>query len=31
VVRGSLPEVLEHFKNKDPKGEFVMVLSGFQH
>lgn len=30
VVRGSLPEVLEHFKQKDPRGEFVLVLSGVQ-
>lgn len=28
TVRGSLEEVLEHFTQHDPKGEFVMVLAG---
>lgn len=28
VVRGTLAEVLEHFRNKAPKGEFVIVLEG---
>ncbi len=28
TVRGSLSEVLEHFKSNEPKGEFVMVLAG---
>ncbi len=28
TVRGTLFEVLEHFKAHDPKGEFVMVLAG---
>jgi 16S rRNA (cytidine1402-2'-O)-methyltransferase len=26
VVRGKLSEVLEHFKTKAPKGEFVIVF-----
>ena len=28
VVRGSLKEVIEHFNQKAPKGEFVLVLAG---
>ena len=28
TVRGSLKEVLEHFNNKAPKGEFVIVVGG---
>lgn len=28
TIRGSISEVLTHFKNKDPKGEFVIVLEG---
>ncbi|MFI3316794.1 MAG: 16S rRNA (cytidine(1402)-2'-O)-methyltransferase [Rikenellaceae bacterium] len=28
TIRGTLAEVLEHFKTTDPKGEFVMVLAG---
>ena len=28
TVRGSLKEVLEHFHNKAPKGEFVIVVGG---
>ncbi len=28
TVRGSLIEVLDHFKTREPKGEFVMVLAG---
>ena len=28
TVRGTLTEVLEHFKQHAPKGEFVMVLDG---
>ena len=28
TVRGTVLEVLTHFKNKDPKGEFVIVLEG---
>ena len=28
VVRGSVNEALEHFTNKAPKGEFVVVLEG---
>ncbi|MFR9523264.1 MAG: 16S rRNA (cytidine(1402)-2'-O)-methyltransferase [Rikenellaceae bacterium] len=28
TVRGSLAEVLSHFKEQEPKGEFVMVLAG---
>lgn len=27
-VRGSLEEVISHFKEKEPKGEFVIVLAG---
>lgn len=27
-VRGTVEEVLEHFKKKEPKGEFVIVLGG---
>ncbi len=28
TVRGSVAEVLAHFKNNNPKGEFVIVLAG---
>jgi 16S rRNA (cytidine1402-2'-O)-methyltransferase len=28
TVNGTVKEVLEHFKNQDPKGEFVMVIQG---
>ncbi|MFZ6664319.1 16S rRNA (cytidine(1402)-2'-O)-methyltransferase [Peijinzhouia sedimentorum] len=28
TVNGTVKEVLEHFKNHDPKGEFVMVIQG---
>ena len=28
TVRGSVAEVLEHFRTTDPKGEFVIVLAG---
>jgi len=28
TVRGTLKEVLAHFENKPPKGEFVIVLAG---
>lgn len=28
TVRGTVAEVLEHFRNKEPKGEFVIVLAG---
>ncbi len=28
TVRGTVSEVLEHFNNKPPKGEFVIVVSG---
>ena len=27
-VRGSLEEVISHFKEKEPKGEIVIVLAG---
>jgi 16S rRNA (cytidine1402-2'-O)-methyltransferase len=27
-VRGSLEEVIAHFKEKEPKGEIVIVLAG---
>lgn len=28
TVRGTIAEVIEHFKNNEPKGEFVIVLAG---
>lgn len=28
VVRGTLKELVEHFSQKDPKGEFVLIISG---
>ena len=28
TIRGSLAELLKHFENKTPKGEFVIVVSG---
>jgi len=28
VNRGKVSEVLQHFKNKNPKGEFVIVFEG---
>ena len=28
TVRGTVAEVIEHFKNNEPKGEFVIVLAG---
>ncbi|MCQ2958996.1 MAG: 16S rRNA (cytidine(1402)-2'-O)-methyltransferase [Bacteroidales bacterium] len=28
VVRGSIPTVMEHFKKKQPKGEFVLLVAG---
>lgn len=28
-VRGSLAEVLEHFKEAEPRGEFVIIVEGF--
>ena len=28
TVRGTLDEVIAHFKEKEPKGEFVIVLAG---
>jgi 16S rRNA (cytidine1402-2'-O)-methyltransferase len=28
TVRGSLQEVLDHFRTHEPKGEFVVVLEG---
>ncbi len=28
TIRGTVKEAAEHFKNKDPKGEFVIVLEG---
>lgn len=30
TVRGSLPEVIAHFKEKEPKGEFVIIVEGKQ-
>lgn len=28
TIRGSVEEVLRHFENKEPKGEFVIILKG---
>jgi len=28
TIRGTLPELIQHFENKAPKGEFVMVVEG---
>lgn len=28
TIRGSIAEVLEHFNNNQPKGEFVLIVSG---
>ena len=28
TVRGTLSEVIAHFKSQQPKGEFVIVLAG---
>ncbi|CUQ03430.1 16S rRNA (cytidine(1402)-2'-O)-methyltransferase [Clostridium baratii] len=28
IVRGKISEVIEHFKNKAPRGEFVLVIEG---
>lgn len=28
TVRGTLEEVIAHFKEKEPKGEFVIILAG---
>jgi 16S rRNA (cytidine1402-2'-O)-methyltransferase len=28
TIRGTIPELIEHFKNKAPKGEFVIVVEG---
>lgn len=30
TVRGTLAEVIDHFRTKEPKGEFVIVVSGAQ-
>ncbi len=30
TVRGSLAEVIDHFRAKEPKGEFVIVVNGIQ-
>ena len=29
TVRGSVAEVLAHFREKEPKGEFVIVVAGY--
>lgn len=29
-VRGSIAEVIQHFKDVEPKGEFVIILGGFR-
>jgi 16S rRNA (cytidine1402-2'-O)-methyltransferase len=29
TVRGTVAEVLEHFREHEPKGEFVIVVEGF--
>jgi len=31
TIRGTIKEVLTHFENKAPKGEFVLVISGKKH
>lgn len=28
TIRGNIPELIQHFENKAPKGEFVMVVEG---
>lgn len=28
IVRGTLKELIEHFSQKEPKGEFVLIISG---
>jgi 16S rRNA (cytidine1402-2'-O)-methyltransferase len=28
-VRGTIAEVLAHFKETEPKGEFVLIIGGF--
>ena len=28
TIRGTLPELIEHFTKKEPRGEFVIVISG---
>jgi 16S rRNA (cytidine1402-2'-O)-methyltransferase len=28
TIRGTIPELIKHFENKAPKGEFVMVVEG---
>ena len=28
TIRGTIPELIQHFENKPPKGEFVMVVEG---
>ncbi len=30
TIRGTISEVLDHFKNVAPKGEFVLIISGFK-
>ena len=29
-VRGTLSEVLDHFQNNEPRGEFVIVVGGYE-
>jgi len=31
TIRGSVKEVIKHFENKPPKGEFVIIVSGKQN
>ncbi len=31
TIRGSVKEVMQHFENKPPKGEFVIIVSGNQN
>ncbi|RLD80770.1 MAG: 16S rRNA (cytidine(1402)-2'-O)-methyltransferase [Bacteroidetes bacterium] len=31
TIRGSVKEVIQHFENKPPKGEFVIIVSGNQN
>jgi 16S rRNA (cytidine1402-2'-O)-methyltransferase len=31
TIRGSVKEVIKHFEEKPPKGEFVIIVSGKQN
>jgi 16S rRNA (cytidine1402-2'-O)-methyltransferase len=28
IIRGSLEELVNHFKDKDPRGEFTLIVDG---